>query len=54
MRQQIIHNPIEETVFALAVGELALTDMKMFTKANIKPTSIPILPGFSGWIVKLT
>ena len=52
-RQKISHNPIEETEFALAVGELVLTDMKMLTKFNINPTSIPILPGFSGRIVKL-
>ena len=54
IRQKISHNPIEETVFALAVGELVLTDMKMFTKAIVMVPRIPILPGLSGLIVKLT
>ena len=53
IRQQISHSAIEETVFALEVGELVRTDMKMFTKANIVVTRITILPGFSGRMVKL-
>ena len=54
MRQKVSHAPIEETEFELEVGELVLIDMKIFTKANIIVTRNPILPGFSGGIVKLT
>ena len=54
MRQKVSHAPIEETEFELVVGELVLIDMKIFTKANIIVTRKPILPGFSGGIVKLT
>ena len=54
MRQKVSHAPIEETEFELEVGELVLTDMKIFTNANIIVTRNPILPGFSGGIVKLT
>ena len=54
MRQKVSHAPIEETEFELVVGELVLIDMKIFTKANIIVTRNPILPGFSGGIVKLT
>lgn len=54
MRQRTSQCPIEETVSEPEVGELVLTDMEMFTKVNIIVTRIPILPGFSGLIVKLT
>ena len=50
--QKIIQDPMDEIV--LAFGELVVTDMKIFTMANIMVTSIPILPGFSVWIMKLT
>ena len=54
MMQKMSHAPIEETVFALEVGEFVVTDMKIFTMANIMVTRIPILPGFSKRIMKLT
>ena len=41
------HAPIEETVFVLEVGEFVVIDIKMVTR-------IPILPGFSKQITKLT
>ena len=53
-RQKMSHAPIEETVFVLEVGEFVVIDMKMFTMANIMVTRIPILPGFSKQIKKLT
>ena len=52
--QKISHAPIEQTALELEVGEFVVTDMKIFTMANIIVTRIPILPGFSGRIVKLT
>ena len=54
MMQKMSHAPIEETVFELEVGEFDVTDMKIFTMANIIVTRIPILPGFSKRIMKLT
>ena len=52
--QKISHAPIAQTLLELEVGELIVTDMKIFTMANIIVTRMPILPGFSGRIVKLT
>ena len=54
MIQKMSHAAIEETVLALEVGEFVVTDMKIFTMANIIVTRIPILPGFSKRIMKLT
>ena len=54
MRQKMSHAAIEEIVFELEVGEFVVTDMKIFTIANIMVTRIPILPGFSKRIMKLT
>ena len=52
--QKMSHAPIDETVLELEVGEFVVTDMKIFTMANIIVTRIPILPGFSKRIMKLT
>ena len=52
--QKMSHAPIDETVLELEVGEFVVTDMKIFTMANIMVTRIPILPGFSIRIKKLT
>ena len=52
--QKISHAPIKETVLEFEVGEFVVTDIKIFTMANIMVTRIPILPGFSGRIMKLT
>ena len=52
--QKMSHAPIAETVLEFEVGEFDVTDMKIFTMANIMVTRIPILPGFSGRIMKLT
>ena len=54
MRQKISHIPMEETVFAFTVGELDLIVVKMLVNIKIIVTRVTILPGFSGWIVKLT
>ncbi len=51
MRPKVSHDPIEETVLELVVGEFLVTDMKIFTMANIMVTRIPILPGFSTPII---
>ena len=51
--QKIIHDPIDEIVFAF--GELVVTDMKMLTRHKIKVIRSAILPGMiSGGIIKLT
>ena len=52
--QKISHDPIADTLLELEVGELVVTDMKIFIMAKIMVTRIPILPGFSGRIIKLT
>ena len=52
--QKISHAPIADTLLELEVGELVVTDMKIFIMAKIIVTRIPILPGFSGRIIKLT
>ena len=54
MIQKMTHAPMAETVLELEVGEFDVTDMKIFTMANIMVTRIPILPGFSKRIMKLT
>ena len=45
---------MEETVFAFAVGELDLIVVNMLVNIKVIVTRVTILPGFSGWIVKLT
>ena len=52
--QKISHDPIADTLLELEVGELVVTDMKIFIMAKIIVTRIPILPGFSGRMIKLT
>ena len=52
--QKISHAPIADTLLELEVGELVVTDMKIFIMAKIIVTRIPILPGFSGRMIKLT
>ena len=52
--QKISHDPIADILLELEVGELVVTDMKIFIMAKIMVTRIPILPGFSGRIIKLT
>ena len=52
--QKMSHAPIAETELELEVGEFVVIDMKIFIMAKIMVTRIPILPGFSGRIIKLT
>ena len=52
--QKISHDPIADILLELEVGELVVTDMKIFIMAKIIVTRIPILPGFSGRMIKLT
>ena len=53
MIHKISHNPIEEILLAFVVGEFVFTGIKMLIKTKVTVTRTPILPGFSGRIVKL-